>query len=1108
MRLRLGVVLVGVLSACPSPPAPTFTVGGEVRGFEARRGGLSLRLGDEVLAIEGDGAFTFSTRLPSGAAYEVTIDAAPSVQRCTVSDGQGTIAGANVDAVRVSCVTVAFSIGGRVEGYEPSLGALSLQLDPGGELAITSPGPFEFPVALASGTAWRVSIGDEPPEQRCQVDGGAGTVTAAVSSVQVACATRTYPLGGTARGVDRPGLTLREATSQQTVAITPDAGTFEFPAPLPFGASYAVTIDSQPTGRDCLLARASGTVPSGGARDLTVTCAPQVFPLEVELTGVDAPGLVLREAATAQTVMPAAGATTAAFPTPLPWETSWQLSVTPPMGRTCGIDGGSGQVLGPIPRPTVACQKQRFPVGGTVRGLDAGTVILRESATSQTLSIPANAPTFVFPTTVEWDTAIAVSIDSQPATRFCTLDGGARVVRGPITDVALACRGGFPVSGQVVNLRGAGLSLTERGTSQLVAIAPDAGGFALPAVVPEGDPLQLEVTSQPANQSCRVETPSPIVSGPVTDVRVVCGPSTSELIVAEVGAVAGPQMPLWVELYNGTSRPIALAGYHLRSASLILADGGAGPLTDFQLPDASLPPATSLLVSGKPFVDLWDTPTQQRFLVQGGLTPVPGPFLELRRGDAGVDVVAFRDAGVVPGWNGAGLTLPSGSTDFGRSLARAQYADTNGPADFETCDWPTPAGLNDVCTSPDADNDGLPDVAEGPDSTWNELPLYAWGARTGQRDVFVEVDWLNPSGRTGALDPGILPRREALERIEQVFRGRNLFVHFDTGGLFHPAPGRSPADFDLGGGNQVPWACTVTLSNVAGATSLYRLKAEHSDVRRRLAFHYALFANALGDVTCANSGNGVSGNAELSGNDLAVALGATGLTLGNQSGINRTINWQSATLMHELGHNLGLRHGGDEDVNWKPNYLSIMNYHYQYDGLPVVGMSEGDRYFFDYASFGVCSGAPGFTNVNTLQRNRNGTPATWGLDYSNGTSITLNEAMLNESAGMGRPGSGPVDWNWNGTIDPMPVSANVNGLAVFPFQCPRTNTGSDLLRDFNDWNALVLPFGRTPRGSATGAPLPPPLLRRPGLTWDAMGDHQPVAEEQPQGLRRAAGEPP
>ena len=28
--------------------------------------------------------------------------------------------------------------------------------------------------------------------------------------------------------------------------------------------------------------------------------------------------------------------------------------------------------------------------------------------------------------------------------------------------------------------------------------------------------------------------------------------------------------------------------------------------------------------------------------------------------------------------------------------------------------------------------------------------------------------------------------------------------------------------------------------------------------------------------------------------------------------------------MHELGHSLGLQHGGDEETNKKPNYLSVI----------------------------------------------------------------------------------------------------------------------------------------------------------------------------------------
>jgi uncharacterized membrane protein len=38
----------------------------------------------------------------------------------------------------------------------------------------------------------------------------------------------------------------------------------------------------------------------------------------------------------------------------------------------------------------------------------------------------------------------------------------------------------------------------------------------------------------------------------------------------------------------------------------------------------------------------------------------------------------------------------------------------------------------------------------------------------------------------------------------------------------------------------------------------------------------------------------------------------------------------AAVLMHELGHNLGLKHGGGDHVNGKPNYPSIMNYTLSY----------------------------------------------------------------------------------------------------------------------------------------------------------------------------------
>jgi parallel beta-helix repeat protein len=42
---------------------------------------------------------------------------------------------------------------------------------------------------------------------------------------------------------------------------------------------------------------------------------------------------------------------------------------------------------------------------------------------------------------------------------------------------------------------------------------------------------------------------------------------------------------------------------------------------------------------------------------------------------------------------------------------------------------------------------------------------------------------------------------------------------------------------------------------------------------------------------------------------------------------------RSSTFIHELGHALGLRHGGNHDTNFKPNYNSVMNYRFQFPGV-------------------------------------------------------------------------------------------------------------------------------------------------------------------------------
>lgn len=988
-----------------------------------------------------------------------------------------------------------FGVGGQVAGFDAALGTLTLELNGTQTLEVVAAGDFTFAESLPSGAAFEVTITAQPAQQQCTVSDASGTIgEAAISSVRVQCTTRSYSVGGLARGVDRPGLTVRETTSNQRLAL--DAGAFTFPMPLRFGQPWSLTVDTAPVGRDCTASFASGTV-MGIVDTARIDCSVTRLPLSVTLEGLDVAGIELTEATTTQTIAVPVGATQAIFPVPLDWETTFGVSALAPQGsgRTCGVDAGSGTITDSFAAPHVSCERQRFTVGGTLRGLDAGIVQLREQTTAQDLA--ASPPSFTFAASIPWDTTIAVELASQPANTFCVVDGGTRLVRQAITDIDVSCRPGFAVSGRIRNLRGSGLTLTQQTTQQTVTVAPATGlvAFDFAAVIPSGEPVAIAISTQPTGQTCRVIAPTATVAAPITDVLIVCGPRTSELVISELAAVPSATTPFWVELYNGTSQPIALADYTLTTGARLTSDAGLAAATAFALPDASIPPASAFLVSGKPFNDLHDSMTL-RFLVQGGVTPAPGGPLRLSRGAVTVDSVAFEDAGAPLAWQGAGLVLPEASTDFGRSLQRAQGPDTDTAADFSACDFPTPGGLNDLCTSPDQDADGIPDLAEVPDSTWNELPLHEWGARTGQRDLFIEVDWMPANGFNGTFDPGVLPRREALERVRAVYAAHGLIAHFDSGALFHPADGFSPADFDLGGGNQTAFGCTVSLAGTSGVTSFYKLKADNADVRRRLAFHHVIFANALADVSCGNSGSGTSGVAEQGGNDVVITLGRLNLSLATQNATNQTINWQSATLMHELGHNLGLRHGGFEDANYKPNYLSVMNYYYQFDGLPVLGQNEGDRYFREYVLYGACSGPPGITSAAGLNRNRFTAPASFGLDYSDGSSIALDEAALDESRGFGRPGSGSVDWNWSTVIETGTVSANLNALNIVPRLCPRVSTGAEVLRDSNDWSAIVLTFSRTQRGSAN-------KVAQPGsLRFDAFADHQDWAEESVPPSRR------
>jgi hypothetical protein len=99
-----------------------YTIGGTVAGLVTPANPalfLQNNGGDNLIAA-GDGAFTFKKAQADGTAYAVTILQQPAGQHCTVSNGNGTISGASVSSVAVSCVDI---VAPKVGATTPANGA-------------------------------------------------------------------------------------------------------------------------------------------------------------------------------------------------------------------------------------------------------------------------------------------------------------------------------------------------------------------------------------------------------------------------------------------------------------------------------------------------------------------------------------------------------------------------------------------------------------------------------------------------------------------------------------------------------------------------------------------------------------------------------------------------------------------------------------------------------------------------------------------------------------------------------------------------------------------------------------------------------------------------
>jgi len=282
--------------------------------------------------------------------------------------------------------------------------------------------------------------------------------------------------------------------------------------------------------------------------------------------------------------------------------------------------------------------------------------------------------------------------------------------------------------------------------------------------------------------------------------------------------------------------------------------------------------------------------------------------------------------------------LPSGAT----TLYIDEDAGNGRDADHDGVGDALEPAIGTSASNADTDGDGLSDAVEiyGVES-WPVMKLPRWGANPLKPDVFVEADWLqgcdpnNPN-----LDLCQLPANWAAFNAN--YYAPDIALHIDNG-----VPNADPA--------------TQTLFGAWGGASAIPPFGSYCDGRAdgfRRVFHHIILNGTTG------------GGGQTTGDGCSFA------------------SWNS--FEHELGHQLGLGHGGGDGWNCKPHYRSPMNYAFSYDPA-VTQFSRGER-------AAVVLNA---TGVNESVGVGSSDPAVYGYLSTSAFGFTTNS-------------SGAVDWNRNG----------------------------------------------------------------------------------------------
>lgn len=331
----------------------------------------------------------------------------------------------------------------------------------------------------------------------------------------------------------------------------------------------------------------------------------------------------------------------------------------------------------------------------------------------------------------------------------------------------------------------------------------------------------------------------------------------------------------------------------------------------------------------------------------------------------------------------------------------------------------------------DSDLDGLPDDVET--RVLHSSPLH--------KDVFVEIDWFVFGSRN------MKPREGFVHFVKEIFRRapvanpdgiQGINLHIDLSDEIPDSPAVL-GHMEFNGGYNFD--------------DFQAIKDRYFTASRKSTYHYCLFVRDIGDHEFMASGtSGISrntSNIKEGASDFIVSLGGAWWNYPTPDDYLWT---QIGTFIHELGHNLGLMHGGGDSITRKPNHLSVMNYAYQVAGIPFTANNGNRLFLYDYSRRALPA-----LNERSLNERTGLSPAArddfgvygarWWHYLAESDSWIEMEVFDAASA---------VDWDSDKSYE-MSVKANLNEDYIY---LPGRNIHKfDVLRGYEEWTKLVFNGG-------------------------------------------------